>query len=155
MKANFRHREKCLAKYGGWYVPQTVLRIVHLAIRRDCGEVTASWLAVGIQKRLSMWAKKQINVELICEDTLDALKKRLRQVSEPALAVIVFPDDDPATYHDLEYEFDDWRIKRITERQLVRKAAQLPDEEPAGSRSNSLHRENALWMTGFSNVGTP
>jgi len=130
IRTNFRNRERCLAKYGCWYVPQTVLRTIHLAIRKECGETTASWLALGIQKRLSMWTKRQINVELICEDTLDALKKRLRQVAEPGLAVVVFQDNDPATYHDLEYELDEWRIKRITERQLARKGAELPDDEP-------------------------
>lgn len=130
IRANFRNRERCLAEYGCWYVPQTVLRTVHLATRRNCGELTASWLALGIQTRLSTWTKKQITVELICDDSLDGLKERLRQVVDPGLAVIVFPDDDPATYHDLEYELDEWRIKRITERQLGRKAVDLPAEEP-------------------------
>lgn len=144
IRANFRNRERCLAKYGCWYVPQTVLRTVHLAIRKNCGEVTASWLALGIQKRLSMWTKKQINVELICDDSLDGLKKRLRQIAEPGLAVIVFPDNDPATYHDLEYELDEWRIKRITERQLARKAEELPDEEPA---DDAAETGSSRWET--------
>jgi hypothetical protein len=130
IKKNFRERENYLAKYGCWYVPPTVLRTVHLAMRNDCGELTASWLATGIQNRLSTWMKRQMSVELICEDTLDSLKQKLRQVEEPGLAVIVFPDNDPATYHDLEYDLSEWRIKRITERQLARQATNLPDEEP-------------------------
>ncbi len=144
IRANFRHRERCLAKYGCWYVPQTVLRTIHLAIRKNCGEVTASWLALGIQKRLSMWTKKQIKVAMIFDDSLDGLKKRLRQTAEPGLAVIVFPDNDPATYHDLEYELDEWRIKRITERQLARKAAELPDEEPA---DDAAETGSSSWET--------
>jgi hypothetical protein len=130
IKKNFRDRENYLAKYGCWYIPQTVLRTVHLAMRNCCGELTASWLAAGIQSRLTTWMKRQMSVELICEDTLDALKQKLRQVEEPGLAVTVFPDDDPATYHDLEYDLSEWRIKRITERQLARQAANLPEEEP-------------------------
>ncbi len=137
IRANFRNRERCLAKYGCWYVPQTVLRTVHLAVRRECGEATAAWLGLGIQRRLSLWTRRQINVELICEESLDVLKKQLRQVNEPGLAVIVFPDHDPSTYHDLEYELDQWRIKRITERQLRRKAADLPDEEPQDERAQT------------------
>src|SRR5262249_27676598 len=117
IRKNFRQRENYLAKYGCWYVPQTSLRTVHLAIRRDCGELPASWLAAGIQARLSMWTKREISVEPVCEDTLDGLKHKLRQVVDPGLAVIVFPDDDPATYFDLEYDLNEWRIKRITERQ--------------------------------------
>lgn len=144
IRANFRNRESCLAKYGCWYVPQTVLRTIHLAIRKDCGETTAAWLALGIRNRLSIWTKKQINVELVCEASLEALKKRLRQVVEPGLAVVVFPDNDPATYHDLEYELDEWRIKRITERQLARKAAELPLDEPSDERAES---NSASWET--------
>jgi hypothetical protein len=144
IRANFRNRERCLAKYGCWYVPQTVLRTIHLAIRRNCGDVTASWLALGIQKRLSMWTQKQINVGLISDDSLDGLKKKLRQVREPGLAVIVFPDNDPATYHDLEYELDEWRIKRITERQLARKAEDLPNVEPA---DDAAETGSARWET--------
>lgn len=137
VRAHFRNRERCLAKYGCWYVPQTLLRTVHLAIRSSCGDVAASWLALGIQKRLSMWAKKQINVEVICEETLDLLRKKLRRISEPGLAVIVFPDNDPSTYHNLEYELDEWRIKRITERQLARKARELPSNEPLNHESET------------------
>jgi len=144
IRAHFRNRERCLAKYGCWYVPQTVLRKIHLAIRRDCGENTGAWLAAGIQRRLSVSTKRQINVELISAGSLDDLKKQLRQVSEPGLAVIVFPDRDPATYHDLEYELDQWRIKRITERQLRRKAQQLPADEPEDDRAES---NSANWET--------
>jgi len=137
VKKNFRQRANYLAKYGCWYVPQTALRTVHLAIRKDCGELTASWLAVGIQSRLSMWTKREIGVEPVCDDTLDGLKHKLRQRAEPGLAVIVFPDDDPATYFDLEYDLNDWRIKRITERQLARYTANLPDEEPDSEATNT------------------
>jgi len=144
LRANFRDRERYLAKYGCWYVPQTVLRTIHLAIRRNCGEATASWLALGLQKCLSTWTGKQISVELITDDSLDGLKKKLRQIAEPGLAVIVFPDSDPATYHDLEYELDEWRIKRITERQLARKAAELPSEEPA---KDTAETGSSRWET--------
>jgi len=130
LKKNFRERERYLAKYGCWLVPKTLLRTVHLAIRKDCGELTAAWLAAGIQNRLSVWTRKHMSVELVCADTLDALKQKLRDVAEPGLAVVVFPDHDPATYHDLEYDLNEWRIKRITERQLARNAEYLPDEEP-------------------------
>ncbi len=137
LKKNFRERERYLAKYGCWSVPKTLLRTVHLAIRKDCGELTAAWLAAGIQNRLSIWTKKQMSVELVCEDMLDALKQKLRDVAEPGLAIIVFPDDDPATYHDLEYDLNEWRIKRITERQLARNAENLPDEEPDDDSSET------------------
>jgi hypothetical protein len=137
IKKNFRQRGNYLAKYGCWYVPQTALRTVHLAIRRDCGELPASWLAAGIQARLSVWTKREISVEPICDDTLDGLKHKLRQLAEPGLAVIVFPDDDPATYFDLEYDLNEWRIKRITERQLARHAANLPDEEPDSEETDT------------------
>lgn len=137
LKKNFRGRENYLARYGCWYVPQTVLRTVHLVMRNACGDLAASWLAAGIQNRLSTWMKRQMSVELICEDTLDGLKQKLRQVAEPGLAVIVFPDDDPATYHDLEYDLNEWRIKRITERQLTRQAANLPSEEPDTDDANT------------------
>jgi len=144
IRAHFRNRERCLAKYGCWYVPQTLLRTVHLAIRSSCGDVPTAWLALGIQKRLSMWTKKQVNVEVICEESLDILRNKLRRINDAGLAVIVFPDDDPATYHSLEYELDEWRIKRITERQLARKARELPTNEPS---NNDSETNSPRWET--------
>ncbi len=132
----YRQRLALLTEVGCYYVPITVNRHIKIAVPQYLPENLHNRLATDIEKRFSCWTKKSCEVELIPYATIDEAIAKLREYSLPGLAIIVFDNQEPATYYNLAFELNRWRIKRILSSTLKKKYQALINDESRPQNKN-------------------
>lgn len=121
-RAYYWEREVLLNEEGCLRVPPALTRVLHVAVPSKAGQPIANQLAEDVTRKLSKWTRIEIVPKLVIYKTVEEALTQLRSESKSGLVLFVFEDDDPATYYNLAYELKDWRIKRITYRNLRRHA---------------------------------
>ncbi|MFO1432076.1 MAG: hypothetical protein U1F76_18360 [Candidatus Competibacteraceae bacterium] len=121
----YRDRLPLLRKAGCYHVPPAMTRILHVAVPRAFDEVVAEQLSEAVAKQLSIWTHIEITPEWFLYENLETAINKLRHEEMPGIVLFVFDQDDPATYFELQYQLQGWRIKRITQFKFSEFAAQF------------------------------
>ena len=136
---HYRQRLRLLYKGGCLEVPIAMERTVHFAVPTKVTEETRGRLIMDITEHLKQLTKKQITPEIVSYDTLDEVFSELTQHPNPGIIIFVFDDQSPETYYKVAFELPNWRVKRITSRELKNKFGQLKltDNHGGGQPSKS------------------
>ncbi len=125
LREHYDQRFHMLRKVGCLNVPVSMDRIIYFAIPKKVKEETHSRLIMNVTEHLKQLTKKQIVPEIVPYDTLDEVFLELNRHSKPGIIVFVFDNQAPETYYKVAFELPNWRVKRITSRELENKSGQL------------------------------
>ncbi|MCH8291841.1 hypothetical protein IH992_12170 [Candidatus Poribacteria bacterium] len=142
-REHYRQRLPRLRKVGCLDVPFLMERVVHFAIPNKATEEMRSRLIVDVTKHLSQLTKKPITPELVPYTSLDEVFSKLNRQKKPGIIVFVFEDEAPENYYKVAYELSDWRVKRITFRELESKLTHL--QSPENSNNDQLSKAERDW----------
>lgn len=118
---HYRQRLRLLHKVGCLYVPPSIERTVYFAIPKNAKENLRRHLIMDVTEHLKQLTQTLITPEFVPYETLDQVFLKLNRQYKPGIVVFVFDDEAPETYYKVAYELPNWRVKRITFRELKNK----------------------------------
>lgn len=122
-RENYNQRLEYLKESGCYYVPATMPRTLYFAYPCNLDRTACEQLAGDLTKEISDWtrgagcsiqAAKLIGYHSISEGI-----EKLRSAGNGGVAIFVL-NEEPSAYHEVAFQLEKWRIKRVTERQLRR-----------------------------------
>lgn len=116
-KEHFRQRAEYLAKAGCYYVPPTMSRLIHVAVPSEFEEAIGLQLGRDLVGFINKWTGCQVEYKLVPYDSLDDAIEKLRADGRNGVVIFVL-NEEPTAYHDVAYNLDRWRVKRITTKTL-------------------------------------
>ena len=122
---HYRQRLPLLHKVGCLNTPLLMERIIHFAIPTKITQEVRGSLIRDLTGHLSRLTKKTITPKFVPYKTLDEAFLELKGYNKPGMVVFVFDDEAPETYYKVAYELSNWRVKRITSRELENKFGRL------------------------------
>lgn len=131
---HYHQRLELLRKVGCLNIPISMERTLRFAIPKKATEEMRGRLIRDVTEHLKQLTKKQITPGIVPYDTLANVFSELNRHSEPGIIVFVFDDQSPETYYKVAYELSNWRVKRITFRELKNKFSRL---KSTGNRGGS------------------
>ncbi|MDZ7290663.1 MAG: hypothetical protein ONB44_13910 [candidate division KSB1 bacterium] len=144
----YRQRLSLLTEVGCYHVPITMNKYIKVVVPQHIDEKAQHRLATDIESRFVRWTKKSCEVEIVTYATIEEAVTKLHKYPSPGLAIIVFDNDDPATYYNLAYELNSWRIKRITSSELKKKYNVLVnDESRAKDKNGKIPKGVQSWQS--------
>src|SRR6266545_4803103 len=145
----YRTRRGLLDEFGCYDVHPTVSRVLHIAVPDSVKQPVIDALGDAVSSCLSKWTRKTISWNPVRYSSLDDAFMKLRRVEEPGLTFFILGEEDdvdeagPETYYLVAHELKEWRIKRLTQRNLLAKFQKLRNGD--GSRDwDSFIEMNAL-----------
>ena len=118
---HYHQRFVLLHKNGCLSIPIAMDSVVHFAVPKKASEAMRGALLMGVTEHLKQLTKKHIAPKLTTYDARDEVFLELNQYSDPGIVVFVFDDESPETYYNVSHELSNWRVKRITFRELKSK----------------------------------
>lgn len=112
-KRNFKNRLTMLQEVGCFHVPPTVPRVIPCAYPETLDAKAASDFARELVQRITDLARVEFTVRPVEYRTVDDAIGQVRRLPEPGVAVFIL-NDEPAAYHQVAFQLDSWRVKRIT-----------------------------------------
>lgn len=144
-RTHYQQRLEYVENVGCYFVPPTITRTLYCAYPHRLDEKTARQAADDIAAKISKWTRVGLVVHPIGYDTLSEAIERLRRTA-PAGMVIFVLNDEPSAYYEAAFQLPDWRIKRMTERELCRHYDYLRKGAwDKRQRRTSLERGGARW----------
>lgn len=140
---HYRQRSALLRENGCLGVPVMMESDVYFVIPNKASEEMRRFLLIGITEHLSQLTKKHITPHLIMYDELDKVFSKLNRHFNSGIVVFVFDDESPETYYNVAYELSNWRVKRITFRELKNKFDWLKSAE--NHRGSELSKAEKSW----------
>ena len=128
-QGHYHQRSSLLHKNGCLGVPVMMESVVHFAIPNKAEEEMRGALLMDITEHLKQLTKEHITPQLTTYDELDDVFSELNHRFNQGVVVFVFDDESPETYYNVAYELSNWRVKRITFRELNNKFDQLKSTE--------------------------
>lgn len=120
-RENYKQRMEYLREAGCYYVPATVPRTLYLVYPTSIELQACERFADDLAKTIRRWAggtgstihaARPIGYGSISEGI-----EKLRSAERDGMALFVL-NEEPAAYHEVAFQLERWRIKRVTERQL-------------------------------------
>ncbi|MYA98216.1 hypothetical protein F4X90_00855 [Candidatus Poribacteria bacterium] len=142
---HYRQRFPLLHKVGCLNTPPLMERIIHFAIPTKITQEVRGSLIRDLTGHLSRLTKKTITPKLVPYKTLDEAFLELKGYNKPGMVVFVFDDEAPETYYKVAYELSNWRVKRITSRELENKFGRL--ESVSNHDSSQLSKAEREWKS--------
>lgn len=144
-RAHYNQRLEYLANSGCYSVPPALGRALYCAYPARLGEDAPRELADLIANKLGIWTGLTFTAELIPYTTVQEAIRELRNCELPGVVIFVL-NDEPSAYYEVALQLADWRVKRITERQLARHYRQLTEPRNGGvNNGSSARRGSAAW----------
>ncbi|MFQ5965365.1 MAG: hypothetical protein ACE5KZ_13905 [Candidatus Scalinduaceae bacterium] len=131
LKDHFYKRLGLLDQIGCFYVPKTIPHEICFVIPAETSKEMVQRLTTDMCSYLSNWTNKKLSAQILFYSGLEEAIADLRDFT-PGLSVFVFKDDDPANYFFISHELKNWRIKRITFRELYKRFNSLGQQEGKG-----------------------
>lgn len=125
-REHYRRRAQMIERAGCHTAPPSMQRTLYCAYPRRISEVIAERLATDLAQALSTWTRHSVEAVTVPYDDVSDAIAQLRERDQGGLLVFIL-NDDPAAYHEVAFQLDDWRVKRITERVLCRQFKQLSE----------------------------
>ena len=122
---HYRQRLNLLNKYGCLNVPSSIERTVHFAVPTKLRQEVRGNLIKDLTEYLKRLTNKGIIPKVLKYETLDEAFSILKRQNNPGMVVFVFDDESTETYYKVAYQLQNWRVKRITSRQLKNKYSNL------------------------------
>ena len=116
-KRNFKNRLTTLQEVGCFHVPPTVPHIIPCAHPETLDAKAAADFAGALVQKIKDLTRVEFTVRPVEYRTLGDAIEQIRRLPEPGVAVFVL-DKEPAAYHQVAFQLDSWRVKRITEHVL-------------------------------------
>jgi hypothetical protein len=120
-RGNYKQRMEYLKEAGCYYVPATMPRTLYSIYPSSLDRKICEQLARDLTKEISDWtsgagcsiqAAKPIGYHSISEAI-----ERLRSEDRGGVALFIL-NEEPTAYHEVAFQLERWRVKRVTERQL-------------------------------------
>ena len=139
-QGHYYQRLRLLHKVGCLDVPILMKRIVHFAIPKKARQEMRGCLIRDITENLRQLTKMPITSEPLLYDSPDDVFSKLKHHPNPGTVVFVFDEETPETYYTVSRQLSNWRIKRITFRELTNQFRKL--------KSTGNHGGNQPFRTG-------
>ena len=124
-KEHYRQRLPLLHKVGCLEIPTLMKRVVHFAIPKKASQEMRGCLIRDITENLRQLTKTPITSEPLLYDSLDDVFSKLKHHPNPGTVVFVFDEETPETYYTVSHQLSNWRVKRITFRELTNQFGRL------------------------------
>lgn len=121
----YRKRLPLLRKEGCLETSKLMENVVHFAIPTKTTQEMRGNLIKDLTEHLKRLTNKAITPKLVRYESLDEAFSTLKQHKMPGMVVFVFDDESSETYYKVSNELHNWRIKRITFRELKSKFSKL------------------------------
>ncbi len=118
-RALITHFFDALNRYGVYAMPAGADPMLYCAYPAQLNQEAVETLVEDMTAQLMLWTKRQFTVEPIAYTSVTQAIDQLRQ--HPRGGVVFVLNDEPVAYHDVAFQLDGWRIKRITEETLCQK----------------------------------
>jgi hypothetical protein len=122
---HYRQRSRLLNKYGCLDIPISMTRSVHFAIPTKITQEIRGGLIRDLTDNISRLTRKPITPVIVAYKTLDEAFLKLNKSNKPGMVVFVFDNVAPENYYEVAYKLSNWRVKRITLRELERQYSRL------------------------------
>ena len=142
-QGHYHQRFALLRKNGCLGVPAMMESVVHFAIPKKATEEMRGALLMGITEHLNRLTKKHVTPQLTTYETLDEVFSKLNHHFNSGIVVFVFDDESPETYYNVAYELSNWRVKRITFRELKNQFDRL--KSAVNHRGSELSKAEKNW----------
>ena len=143
LQTHYKQRLPLLRKVGCLEGPISMERTVNFAIPTKVREEIRGRFIMDVTEHLKQLTKKQINPEIVPYDTLDEVFSELNRHLKPGIIVFVFDDQSPETYYKVAFELPNWRVKRITLKELENKFGKLKSTSNHGA--SQLSKSERGW----------
>lgn len=118
-KSHFRERGEMLEKAGCYHLPPATTRTIHYAYPAGTEPAAAKQLAEDVAACLLKWTGVSFNAVPVTYNVVTEASVRLRNNASAGTVLFVL-DDRPASYYEIAFQLQGWRLKRVTERSLRR-----------------------------------
>ncbi len=115
---HFRRRAAYLKQAGCYSVPLAMTRLLYVALPDQSNQTAGKRLATDVTHLIRQWTGCPVDFQLMCYTSLADGIEQLRASSHSG-AVLFVLNDEPAAYHEVAFQLDGWRVKRITDRTLA------------------------------------
>jgi hypothetical protein len=88
-------------------------RVIPCAYPQSIDEKKATEFARALVQRITHLTRIEFSIKPVQYQTVDDAVEQIRRLTEPGVAVFIL-DDEPAAYHQVAFQLDNWRVKRIT-----------------------------------------
>jgi hypothetical protein len=141
---NYRQRIQFLDKYGCYYVPPDMKRILY-CVYPEHSNADIDQLCDDFSHIISEWTGNNIEVQPYAYSDIADACHQLRREAQSGVAIFVLNDETNA-YHEAAYQLANWRIKRITQNVLEQKHQQLREGAwDRKSRKKTLIQGKRQW----------
>lgn len=133
---------KNLQMNGCCFVPKVMDRNLHFVFPKSVDDIARECFVSDLTQTISSITKYDIEpIVNPYEDTTSACMD-LQNSEQPGIVAFVFENDDPATYYNISYELNNWKIKRITSRELNKRYNRMEWEK---NHFNKKNKELRKW----------
>jgi hypothetical protein len=134
-KIHFRQRMEYLEKHGCFFVPPIIdgselFFVLPNGIHKDIVDKYQK----DITEKIKSYTKTEIDAIVLSPYSgyLEGVYD-LKNNYNPSTVIFVFENNDPATYFHIDYELQNWKLKRATTQELIYKYKKL--DQPNGKKS--------------------
>ena len=118
-KKHYRQRSETLESAGAYHLPPATDRTIHCAYPNAVPGEAATQLASDVARAISKWTKVPFRTNLVSYNVLTDATMRLRPTASAGTVLFVL-NENPAAYYDSAFQMAGWRLKRVTEKSLLR-----------------------------------
>lgn len=145
----FRRRQEALDRYGCYASPRVESRMIHCVFPESVSEEVVRHLADDAIEALRRWTQQDWRMIAVSYASFMDAVEELRH-TDRGVALLVL-DAEPTTYYDAAYHLQGWRLKRVTDRTLSQKYADLTgqvggDLRGRGNRGRGQGGEKKRWQ---------
>jgi hypothetical protein len=141
---NYRKRLKYLEDAGCYYVPATMERTLYYAFPKTVSEETRKKLMDDLTHKIFKLANRPLgtSVPIVYDSISDAIIQL--RAHDPGAVVFVLNDEANA-YHEVAFQLDRWRVKRMTSRVLSDKYQRLQNASSVGQKNSKPDKSKKRW----------
>ncbi len=119
LKQHYRERLQMLESGGVHHFPPTTNRVIHCAYPTAVPAEVASEFSGEIARVLSKWTNVPFKTNLSGYNSIMEATTRLRTTNQAGTVIFVL-DEKPASYYDSAFQLAGWRLKRATQKSVLK-----------------------------------
>ena len=144
-KLHYQNVLKYLQKNGCYFVPKVMDRNLHFVFPKSVSDPAKERFINDLTQAISNITKYDIEPIVNPCDNATSACLDLKSNGQPGIVAFVFENYDNATYYNISYELNDWKIKRITSKELNKKFNRMEWEKNQARDGNNKLREKSKW----------
>jgi hypothetical protein len=136
---HFAQRDRQLDKAGCYQVPAAVPRKLYCAYPKQLGDDAPRQLVADLVSTARELTGVQFVSEVIDYSRVGEAIEKLRRIGRSGATLFVL-NEEPASYFDVQYQLQGWRVKRVTDKTLRAQFARLQEGRSGERREQALRR---------------